>query len=266
MKLFNIEVERSYWLLTIGVVIGIYIWFFFMAMSKFIEIKNSKIEQQSNEEQELLKEQFVITQRLKADIGIYDEVSPVFPEGFQQLYTPHFVVYSLNRPLLDEIVQYVEQIYSAVITDTNLYSFNLSERFPIYVYDDSKMYVECTKRPVWSGGFVMSRKIYAFDSKNLKNIIYHEVTHLIFNDFMAGKAEKISRWINEGLASYEENKIPDLRKPVFNKSKRLSADEFLTLDLSTASSEKVNIWYQQAESLIAYMLENYPGHNFIISY
>ena len=262
MKLFNIEVERSYWRLTIGVVMAIYLWFFFMAISKFVEIKNERILKTNTEELQSLKEQIVLMQRLKSDAGIYPESIPDFPAGYSQLYTPHFLLLSYNEQLLNNVVQYIEQIYSSVISDTNLYNFNPFERYTIYIYKDSKDYKEKTKRPEWSGGYVSSRKIYTYESDNIKNILSHEVTHLIFNDFLATLAEKIPKWIHEGLAIHQEKKFSNLKTYPFDKMNFLPADEFLNFDLSKASSEKVNIWYLQSGSIISFMLDNYPKEHF----
>ncbi|MDD5688105.1 MAG: peptidase MA family metallohydrolase [Elusimicrobia bacterium] len=255
MKLFGFEIERSYWLLTIGVVVGIYLWFFLMTVSRFIDLKNAKIERKYEEEVESIKEQIIIVQRLKSDNAPYADVSLTIPDGLNQIYTTHFIIYSSNEPLLKELSQQVETIFSTIIADTNLYNFKPPERFPIYIYKDAQMYKEFTKRPEWSGGFVMDRKIYTFEGNHLKYILSHEIAHLIFNDFMDNKAVNISKWINEGVAMYEENKVSNIEKPQFDKSKRISMQEFLAFDILSAETSKVSLWYLQADSLVTFLLE-----------
>ncbi len=262
MKLFGISAERSYWLATIGIVLAIYLWFFLMAVSKFIDIKNEKIAKQNEEELQTLKEQINSQQRFKTDTVSAKKITPTLPDGLSQIYSTHFTIYSTNEPSLKTLAQQVEKIYGTVISDTNLYNFNPPERFLIYIYPDAPSYKENTKQPEWSGGFAANRKIYTFEGKHLSYILPHEIAHLIFNDFMGDKAVKVSKWLNEGLAMYEENKNSDVKKPPFDKTKRLPLYEFLTFDIETAPTEKVNIWYSQAESLTGFFLTKYPKEKF----
>jgi len=262
MKLFGISAERSYWLATIGIVLAIYLWFFLMAVSKFIDIKNEKIARRNDEELQTLKEQIDSRQRLKTDVVSTEEITPALPGGLSQIYSTHFTIYSTNESSLKDLAQQVEKIYGTVISDTNLYNFNPPERFLIYIYPDAKSYKENTKRPEWSGGFATNGKIYTFEGKHLSYILPHEITHLIFNDFMGEKAIRVSKWLNEGLAMYEETKNSGIKKPLFDKTKRLPLYEFLTFDFETAKAEKVNIWYSQAESLTGFLLTKYPKEKF----
>jgi len=233
-----------------------------MAVSKFIDIKNEKIAKQNEEELQTLKEQINSQQRFKTDTVPPCGITPALPDGLSQIYSTHFTVYSTNESSLKTLAQQVEKIYGTVISDTNLYNFNPPERFLIYIYPDAPSYKENTKRPEWSGGFATDRKIYIFEGKHLQYILPHEITHLIFNDFMGEKTVMVSKWINEGLAMYEETKNSDIKKLLFDKTKRLPLDEFLSFDFETASAEKVNIWYSQAESLLGFLLTKYPKEKF----
>ncbi|MFH0948504.1 MAG: hypothetical protein V1833_05865 [Elusimicrobiota bacterium] len=211
MKLFGISTERSYWLATIGIVLIVYLWFFLMTISKFIDIKNEKIAKQNEVDLQTLKEQISSQQRFKADTPSTLEITPTLPDGLSLIYSAHFIIYSMNEPLLKDLAQKVEKIYGTVISNTNFYNFNPPERFLIYIYPDAQSYKENTKRPEWSGGFATNRKIYTFEEKHLSYILPHEITHLIFNDFMGNQAVKISKWLNEGLAMYEETKNLDIK-------------------------------------------------------
>lgn len=256
MKTAGIETSRVHWLLIIGSAVVIYLWFFLMAVSKFIDVRNEKIVKKNTEEIGGLREQISTLQRSRTvQAGETAEFFPDIPHGFSKIYSIHFIIYSFNSLLLEELPVKLEKIYNTIISDTNLYNFNPPERFEIYIYKDRQMYKETTKRAEWSGGFVTNKKMYTFEGNHLDYILPHETTHLIFNDFMDGRAVKLSAWINEGLAMYEENKTSDIKKPIFDKSKRITMPEFLIFDLHTASIEKINIWYLQAESLIEFMLE-----------
>ena len=200
MKLFGISAERSSWLAIIGVGLATYLWFFLMAVSKFIDIKNEKIVKQNEDELQMLQEQITSRQRFaesaSSTLGITTTEVPD-TEGLSKIYATHFTIYSTNESSIKDLAQKVEKIYETVIFDTNLYNFNLPERFSIYIYGDAKIYTENTKRPKWSGGFVTNRKIYTFEGEHLSHILPHEISHLIFNDFMNNKAVGISKWINE---------------------------------------------------------------------
>lgn len=244
---------------------AIYLWFFLTAVSKFVDIKNEKIAKQNEEELQTLKEQINSQQRFKTVTVPEEEITPDLPATArlsQTVVTIHFTVYSINEQPLKDLAQQVEKIYKTVIADTNLYNFNPPERFLIYLYPDAQAYKENTKRPEWSGGFAANRKIYTFEGKHLLYILPHEITHLIFNDFMGEKAVKVSRWINEGLAMYEETKNSGIKKPLFDKTKRLTLGEFTAFDFETAPAEKVNIWYSHSESLLGFLLTKYPKEKF----
>ncbi|MBN1384863.1 MAG: hypothetical protein JW983_08285 [Elusimicrobia bacterium] len=263
MKTSPMGTNRIHWLMIIGVALVIYLCFFLMAISSFIDRKNEKIVRKNNEKLESLKGQIASLQRAKAYESVPSrEFTPNIPNGFSKTYSVHFTIYSFNNQLLEELAPKMEKIYNAIIADTNLYNFNPPERFEIYIYKDVQMYKENTKRAEWSGGFVFDRKMYTFEGPHLDYILPHEATHLIFNDFMQGKATKISVWVNEGLAMYEENKNSNIKKYEFDKSKRMEMPEFLTLNLYTAPVKKVEIWYAQAESLITFMLEKRAKTNF----
>jgi hypothetical protein len=92
------------------------------------------------------------------------------------------------------------------------------------------------------------------------------MTHLIFNEFM-GRPRPDLRWLNEGLAVYEQSKAASgTRVPadLFSwlhaqmRAQPLPLDQilgFVPLSEKTDENQKVSLWYAQSESMTQFMLD-----------
>ena len=129
----------------------------------------------------------------RLDPGSYDQASL------------HFKVSAYGMDNARKVSDAAEAFYKNIMMDTNLYSFMPSGLYEIVVYNDQNEYMAKTKQPAWSGGVAYGNSIYSYMGQQLGETIAHEMTHLVFNEFM-GRPRQDLLWLNEGLAVYEEGK------------------------------------------------------------
>jgi hypothetical protein len=186
--------------------------------------------------------------------------------GAAQLDGLHFTVKCYGQTEARQISEQVEALYNRVMLDTNLYSFQPRRMYQIVVYGSPDEYRNKTQMPGWSGGMTYGNAIYTYYGPGLPLTAAHEMSHLIFHEFMgpqvAGREDL--RWVNEGLAVYQENKAAypngtqgDLfaaLRPIV-RSQPLAMDQMLRLVPTTERERTVSHWYAQSESMVRFMIE-----------
>jgi hypothetical protein len=179
--------------------------------------------------------------------------------GAAELESLHFKVRAYGQDAARQVSDAAEQTYQRIMVDTNLYSFQQRALYQIVIYGSQEEYRRKTGQPEWSGGCSLGNSIYTFAGPQLYSTIAHEMTHLIWFEYM-GRADMDQRWVNEGLATYEELKSGG-RGDAFAvargtlRSTPLSIDQLIHLVPATERERTVTLWYAQSESLIQYMLE-----------
>ncbi len=101
-----------------------------------------------------------------------------------------------------------------------------------------------------------------FEGPGLRGTLSHEMTHLIFYEFMA-HMNADHRWVNEGLAVFQENKAVGARgqSDLFSalrgtmRSQTIPMDQMIKLVPATERAYDVSLWYAQAESMTRFMIE-----------
>ncbi len=195
-------------------------------------------------------------------------VTGVFPglgAGRSEVQSAHFLVHAYGEQNAEAVSSAAEADYQSIMVDTNLMSFyQPSGLFQIYVYADSGEYFRKTRQPGWSGGLCAGNAVYVYQGSYLWPILAHELTHVVFYEYLARKAwEPSLRWINEGLATYEESKAAAggsgftdiflsprpqlLRTPI-------PMDKMLTMVPANEKAYKVSLWYAEAEGLVHFMI------------
>ncbi|OIO08166.1 MAG: hypothetical protein AUJ52_08775 [Elusimicrobia bacterium CG1_02_63_36] len=176
--------------------------------------------------------------------------------GAKELVSLHFSVRAYGSGNADAVSALCENLYSRLMNDTGLYSFLPREPYRVIVYGDREEYLRKTGMPQWSGGLSAGNAIYAYESRNLPGVLAHEMTHLIFREYL-DRDDLSLRWVNEGLAVYEEREAlaaqgyaADLsRDPV------LSFQEMLLLAPMDERERNVSAWYRQVGSVVRFLIE-----------
>jgi hypothetical protein len=220
--------------------------------------------------------------------------------------TLHFSVHARDLPAAASVGEISEQIYRKIMFDTNLLSFRPKENYSIIVYPDAAEYQARTGYPEWSGGATLTEplggvlpsdrdarprtSIVTFETESLPAVLAHEISHLIFNEFMGfsslAQSDQVL-WLNEGFATYEEFETYDRAErdeflSVVNpllKARAFSLDEMARIRPSSMPPRRegeyffrgrlhpytnIDLWYWQARSLSAFLIRRQGEYPFFL--
>lgn len=185
---------------------------------------------------------------LPADAGF-----PRLDPGASRLDSLHFRVEAYGPDKAQAASDMAEALYRKVMEDTGLYSFMPRELYPLVLYGSREEYLKKTGLPDWSAGASAGRALYMHEGPGLRAILAHEMTHLIFNEFM-GRQDASLRWVNEGLAVFEEDEASGAwrGKPT---TRPIPFREMVNLAPIGEKDALVNDWYRQVGSVVRFMIE-----------
>jgi len=150
------------------------------------------------------------------------------PDGFGRKTAGFYFELITNVQYADPVVQIADEIYRGVMADTKM---SESERvfslYPVYFYADRQEYLKKSQMPEWSDAVFRQGMILTYkhdDPLRTKEVLAHEITHLIFWEFFGVPGMDLL-WLNEGLAMHEDSK--------FNKNKSLTHLGLLAQRLKT---------------------------------
>lgn len=194
--------------------------------------------------------------------GIMEGVYPGLDAGAQENSSLHFKVKAYGQDTVLGVSSIAEASYTRIMTDTGLNSFLPRGLYQIVVYGTQDEYRKKTGQPEWSGGVAVGNAIYTYLSPRLDAVLSHEVTHLIWFEYM-GHLNPDFRWVNEGLAVYQENKALGSRGQgdLFSvlrgslRSQPIPLDQMIHLVPATERAYEVSLWYAQGESMVRFMVE-----------
>ncbi len=200
--------------------------------------------------------------RGRAYSGVMEGVYPGLEAGAQENSSLHFKVKAYGQDTVLSVSAQAEAAYTRIMTDTGLNSFMPRGLYQIVVYGTQDEYRKKTGQPDWSGGVAVGNAIYTYSSARVDAVLSHEVTHLIWFEYM-GRVNPDHRWVNEGLAVLQENKAVgsrgqgDLFSAVRGtmRSQTIPMDQMIRLVPATERAYEVSLWYAQAESMVRFMIE-----------
>jgi len=205
----------------------------------------------------------------KMNSGTQSPVNESLPSPMAKRETFHFVIHCNDEKLTDEIALKVEQYY-VIPTDLGLDEGNfwMKDKVHIYIYDTPQEYFQVTGRDSWTSGYskFKRRSIYAYKDIDhlIDAVIPHELTHLVFANFMEF-SDNYPKWLTEGLAMYEETKyckayLNNYQK-ILNQMKQgkyFSVDALTKINISGEKNiELIHFWYVESLSLITYLIDGY---------
>jgi len=193
--------------------------------------------------------------------NIVEGVYPGLDPGGHEQQSLHFKVKAYGADVAQSVANACEQDYTGVMNDTGLYSFQPRGVYQIVVYGSQDEYRKKTGQPDWSSGVTVGNAIYTFYSPTLNGVLAHEMTHVIWFEFMNGRLTDQQRWVNEGLAVYQEAKARNRGQELFAgflptlRSSALPVDQLMNLAPNSERAYDASLWYAQAESMIRFMIE-----------
>ena len=197
---------------------------------------------------------------------------------WQELKSEHFIVYfTKEEKFAKDLLYKSEDYYKRIASDIGYprYSgfWTWENRVRIYIYPDHSSFLKATGQPNWSLGMAdyKNKKIvsYAWSSGFLEALLPHEMTHLIFRDFVGFKGE-VPLWLDEGIAQWEEEakriKVKASARQLLKKNMLLSLEDLTKLDIRKMQEGEgenlVHAYYVQAASLVGFLIERYGSASF----
>ncbi|OGR96051.1 MAG: hypothetical protein A2V88_13410 [Elusimicrobia bacterium RBG_16_66_12] len=195
--------------------------------------------------------------------GIVEGAYPGLDAGYNETQGLHFQVKAYGIDVVRAVSDKAEESYNRIMTDTGLYSFKPRGMYQIVVYGTQDEFRKKTGQPDWSAGVAVGNAIYTYVSPRLEGVLSHEMTHLIWFEFMGGRLTQEHRWINEGLAVFEEAKAVDPRggASLFGslrqtlRSSPIPMDQMMRLVPATERAYEVSLWYAQAEDMVRFLIQ-----------
>ena len=181
--------------------------------------------------------------------------------GYKTYESAHFLVKAYASETAVSYSVICEGNYNRVMGDVGLYSFAPVRPYNIVVYKDPEEYRKNTGQPDWSGGISYGNAILVYESQGAAAILAHEMTHLIFNEFMGLANSGDYKWINEGLAVYEETRASASSKAVYGQRvaslvapNPIPFSQLINLAPQGERTAVVERWYAQAGSVVSFMI------------
>lgn len=190
----------------------------------------------------------------------------------------HFLIYYKNVPVdfISGVSTVSEKYYNAIAEDLGFSRLNFwswDDRAKIYIYDDVSDYQRQTGEPSWSQGrTVPGYKIiqsYFGAQEFLESTLPHEMSHIIFREFVGFNNPAVPLWLDEGVSSYQE-KIKfagtseilrdAMEKKVFMDLLKLTGFKDYPLEYG---SESVRLFYAESFSLIEYLMKKFGRDKFV---
>jgi hypothetical protein len=179
----------------------------------------------------------------------------------------HFIIYyqEASSEFVNELIRNSEDYYNSILDELGYRRFDFwswDNRAKIYLHNDNAGYQSDAQRALWSGAMVNvgSRTIKTFIGQSgfFNSMLPHEMTHIIFREFVGEKAN-LPLWIDEGVAcSQEESSLPlrlSLAKEMLTDNEYTDLEKFSTVNGSVASSAQA--FYAQAASIVTFMMRRF---------
>ena len=229
---------------------------------------------------------------------LFSCITASYGQDWQQLKNEHSIVYFLQdegfaRQVSDKAESYYHQIADDLGYARNSNFWLWENRVKIYIYPDRNSYSKASNMPGWSEGMAdyVHRQIicYAWHEGFLDGLLPHEMTHLIFRDFVGFKSE-VPVWLDEGVAQWEEplkrEHVKELSQYLLNNGTLLCVEDMVRLDirrvqgdsivrihsvldkdgkrqlLSFRSVDLVRTYYIEAVSLVGFLVKRYGTDSF----
>lgn len=183
--------------------------------------------------------------------GVFRDLDP----GAKQETGLHFKVKAYGSFRAQQILQEAETHYQRIMNDSGLYSFQPPGLYEIIVYASADEFQKKTQFANWAAGLTVGNSIFAFEGSQLMPVLAHEMTHLLFHEYMRYDRNEL-RWLNEGFAMYEEARAAGRPGVVWPGGQEpLPFDQMATLVPATEREREVNMWYRQVGDVVGFMIE-----------
>ena len=238
--------------------------------------KRSEVRSQKTEKSVFRPLFFVVCLLLSVVCFLF--VSTVVAQDWQKVKGEHFIVYFFqDNKFAENVLNKAEEYYDKIADDlgyarhSNFWAWD--KRVKIYIYpnrDAYLSYVTTHDYAAWSVGMANYAKkeiiSYVQSRGFMDGILPHEITHLIFRDYVGQK--NIPIWIDEGVAQWEEKGkrrfVKRKMRELLQHHEPISIERMMILNIGRIKNETiVELFYVEAVSLIDFLITEYGADNFI---
>ncbi|MDD5428358.1 MAG: peptidase MA family metallohydrolase [Candidatus Omnitrophica bacterium] len=212
-----------------------------------------------------------------AAIALFLSYSVSCAEEWRELKSEHFIVYYFDgENFAREVSQWAEKYYDNIASDLGYARYDnfwtWDKRVKIFLYRSREEYLRSTSAQNWSYGFANYYKkeivSYANSAKFIDTLLPHEITHLVFRDFVGFKGE-VPIWLDEGVAQWEEagkrKASAEMMKALIARGEIIPLEQLMRMDVSRESNESAtNRFYIEAITLVGFMIREYGESKFTL--
>lgn len=182
--------------------------------------------------------------------GVFRDLDP----GAKEQSGLHFKVKAYGSVRSVQILELAEAQYQRIMNDSGLYSFQPRGLYEIAVYGSADEFHKKTQFPTWAVGLTVGNAIYAYDGPPLPAAMAHEMTHVLFHEYMRGPRTEL-RWINEGFAMHEEGLSTGGHVPGWPGGQEpMPFSQMMGLVPATERERQVSLWYRQVGDVVGFMI------------
>ncbi|MFH1678737.1 MAG: peptidase MA family metallohydrolase [Candidatus Omnitrophota bacterium] len=185
----------------------------------------------------------------------------------------HFIIYYQDdgAGFVKELINQAENYYNSIVDELGFRRFDFwswDRRAKIYLYKSSSEYHRDTRRMGWSGAMVSVKqrtiKTYIGQGNFFDSMLPHEMTHIIFREFV-GDRNHLPLWLDEGIASSQEkanlaNRM-GIAKDIINQDAYLKFDDLS--EIRDSSLIVPHTFYAESASIIVFLMEEYGSGKFL---
>ncbi len=189
--------------------------------------------------------------------------------GYKTEETVHFALKAYSSASASHYAGLCEENYTRIMQDLGLYSFVPARPYNVVIYQDAAEYHKKTGQPDWSGGAAYGNALLLYEGEGLQATIGHEMTHLVFNEFMGLSQSSGLRWLNEGVAVYEESRSNQVSASFYAgrvadavRPNPIPFSQMINLVPQSESQRNVDRWYAQAGSVAGFMIRQGGSFSF----
>lgn len=195
---------------------------------------------------------------------------------WEEIRGDHFIVfYSGKGSFAQEVLRKAEQYYKKIGEDLGYERrtgfWQWEHRAKIYIYKTKEDFLQKSGKAEWSEGYAdyTKRTIISYEWKKdfLEALLPHEITHLIFRDYVGFQGE-VPIWLDEGVAQWEEpakrNVVRSIMRGYLESGRGYSLEDLTTVDVRNMSAKPaIEIFYVQAASVVDFLIAKYGSDSFI---
>lgn len=186
------------------------------------------------------------------------------PPGFLTGDTFNYLIYREKDPVTPKVKNVLDNIHGNLMLDLTPFTVVIKpSKILVMLFDQKQSYMDYTKRPAWSGASsdLQSDTMYVIEKTGFYALSVHELTHLYFDQYFLPKLSPL--WLSEGMAVYMQiyaskqkpSYILKRLKQILDTGKLIPFDEMMSVEtLKDYSTDKAEMWYTQAYSLVDYLL------------